>query len=529
MFMNQLRYFKLFVLFFTVIFISTSCQPPNLTNNKIENKTDKNFYIKTLKPLEVNLSFLNGIEKEKRSFNTDDYNKSKTKAIGISYYRDFLGNAYELGDTINLYLLFQLNDDFIIPAGSFGLQNLSHVFYINGDAKLKSKENGKYIYTIDLYNKGWAERNYYGTKSVGCSDYNGRDNVPQLNALGEIILIDGIAKVNIRISSTIYGANSIACSCSGYSCYSDANVKFEGDISWEQNVDFPIKDTINISSNPSEINDTNLNSKITVKPSNVNREWTLEVSKEATSNCEGYISKQTGTGEKNITLPENSNILSQGEYTVKAYYTNNPDNISEPKIVTVKNNFELNINPETVVVGQKANIEIKAKNRSWSLETKEPSTNPTPDPSESPVPLADNGDLTIEKTFDKVGDYTFTLTPKSCSETVNAITKTVKVVLVAPTPLPSTSTDPSSSPSIDPSIDPSVDPSGSVPPIDISISPSSGSTSTPDPNNTSSPVPDITPSPKPSPTPSVLGEGEKCESYSELQSLEDRGLITYLT
>ncbi|MFN4150609.1 MAG: hypothetical protein ACK4IX_06675, partial [Candidatus Sericytochromatia bacterium] len=81
---------------------------------------------------------------------------------------------------------------------------------------------------------------------------------------------------------------------------------------------------------------------------------------------------------------------------------------------------------------------------------------------------------------------------------------------------------------VTPSGNPSVNPSVSVPPIDISISPSSSVT--PDPNITPDPqpTPTVTSTPTPSPTPSILGEGEKCEPYSELQTLEDRGLITYL-
>ncbi|MFN4152055.1 MAG: hypothetical protein ACK4IX_14030, partial [Candidatus Sericytochromatia bacterium] len=342
-------------------------------------------------------------------------------------------------------------------------------------------------------------------------DYSGRDNVPHVNAQGEIILIDGIAKVNIKINSIHYEASSNYCSCNGYSCYSNSSTKFEGEISWEQNVDFPIKDTIELSPNPLEINDTNLTSNIKVKPSNTNREWTLEISKEATDKCEAYISKITGIGEKNITFPEVGKIPPQGEYTVTTYYTNNPDNVSEPKIITVKNNFELNVNPETVVVGQEASLDIKSKNRSWSLDIKEPSvTIPEPSVSPSPIiePVTDSGDKSIKKVFNKLGDYTLKLTPTSCSEGVSPITKTVKVVLVAPTPVPSDSSLPSSSPSS--SIDPSVNPSGSVPPIDISISPSSGSTATPDPNVTptpqptptvtTTPTPNITPTPSPSPS-----------------------------
>ncbi|MFN4149518.1 MAG: hypothetical protein ACK4IX_01110, partial [Candidatus Sericytochromatia bacterium] len=153
--LNKFRYFKLFILVLTVIFISTSCQPPNLINNKIESKNDKKFSIKDLKPLDINLRFVDGIDIEKRSFSAEDYNTQK--AIGPSYYRDWLGNAYALGDTTSVYLLFSFSKNYQLPEGSFGLQRLSHAFAISGDATIKSREEGKYVYTIDLYNKGWAE------------------------------------------------------------------------------------------------------------------------------------------------------------------------------------------------------------------------------------------------------------------------------------------------------------------------------------------------------------------------------------
>ncbi|MFN4152043.1 MAG: hypothetical protein ACK4IX_13970, partial [Candidatus Sericytochromatia bacterium] len=379
--LNKFRYFKLFILVLTVIFISTSCQPPNLTNNKIENKTKNNltFSTKALTP------FSGFIESKyiPNTFNSTYCNCESESSVNLTYSARDYGEPNEQTFGGIQSLIIAQNGDVNI-----GVSNASGWLYGPTDTftivakNVFPSEYSKYI-VLPIETNGHPcsyGASHKGGPAAGAyisPTYYLRSGTVSLSIDNSDLVanVSGVTSDREAFWTAPWDSSCRIGEHSGQITSGSATVRFKNVI---------ITDTLKLDISSTSLDESNPTSELKVTSSSDSRQWKLLVKKEASESCDEKIALDvTNSGNKTLNL-SNADLL-PGTYNVELYYLDDAENKVNTTIKS-DNLFELNVNPETVVVGQEVSIDIKAKNRSWSLDIKEPSIT-VPEPSVSPSPI----------------------------------------------------------------------------------------------------------------------------------------------